>query len=130
MPQPLREFSAEDWQEWLLGGPDPAQEGRAIPLAEHYAMPHPVQMGGWYVDGVEHMRTVVVGIGDDPERVARDRHDDAYKRWTEARRGWLTEHMSVEAGLDFWIDATAERYRARQVGRRPAMPRQGRKASG
>jgi hypothetical protein len=130
MPQPLREFSAEDWQEWLLEGPDPAQEGRAIPLAEWYAPPHPVQVGGWIVNGVERFRTVMVGIGDDPERVARERQYDAYKRWTEARRAWLTEHVSAEAGLEFWVDAISERYRARRDGRRPAMPRQGWKVSG
>jgi hypothetical protein len=120
MPAPLREFRADDWQEWLLPGPDPAQEGRSIPLADHYALPHPVQVGGWYADGVERMRTVVVGIGDDPERVAADRHHDAHKRWTEARRAWLAEHVSAEAGLDFWIDATAQRYRYRNAWREAA----------
>ena len=126
MPAQLREFVAGDWGEWLLDGLDPAQEGRTIPLAEHYDLPHPVVVEDFRGTACPTTtRVVMVGIGDDPERVARDRYDDAYRRWTEARRSWLAEHVSESAALDFWIDAVSERHRARTASRLPATPRRG-----
>lgn len=120
MPQPLREFVAADWGEWLLKGPDPAQEGLGVPLAEFYALPHPVEREVFR--GTAHPITtevVTVGIGDRPALVAEHRRLDAHRRWTAARRGWLEEHVSPEAGFDFWIDAIAEEHRM-TTGRRAA----------
>jgi len=120
MPQPLRAFVADDWSEWLLAGPDPAQEGLGVPLAEFYALPHPVVVEDFRGTAVPvSTKVVMVGIGDQPGLVAHHRRLDAHRRWTAARRDWLEEHVSPEAGLDFWIDAIAEEHRMR-TGRRAA----------
>jgi hypothetical protein len=91
MPQPLREFAEADWQEWLLDGPDPAAEA--------------------FKDG--DSTAFYAGIADRPELVAHHRLLDAHQRWIAARRGWLEEHVSADAGFDFWIDAIAEHHRMR-----------------
>jgi hypothetical protein len=112
MPQPLREFNADDWQEWLLDGPDPAEEDRNISLAEYYALPHPKVVEDFR--GTAHPTTtkiITVGIGDQLELVAHHRRLDAHKRWYEARRAWLEEHVDPQAGFSFWIDAVAEHHR-------------------
>lgn len=120
MPEVLRTFVAGDWQEWPLDGPDPAQESRKIPLADHYDMPHPMVVEDFRGTAFPTTtRLIMVGIGNDPERVARDRYDDAYKRWTEARRAWLKANVGEDAALDFWIDAISERHRARNSRRLP-----------
>src|SRR5512132_1642953 len=112
MPQPLREFNADDWQEWLLDGPDPAAAGRGVPLAEFYSPPHPVVREVFRGTAVPATTEVVmVGIGDDAELVAHHRLLDAHRRWLEARRAWLAEHVGAQAGFDFWLDAVAEHHR-------------------
>lgn len=112
MPQPLRKFNADDWQEWLLPGPDPAQEGWNVPLAELYALPHPVEREVFRGTALPITReTVMVGIGDQPELVAHHRRLDAHRRWIAARRAWMEQHMDPQAGFDFWIDAVAEHHR-------------------
>jgi len=115
MPQPLREFREADWSEWLLPGPDPAQEGRSVPLEEWYAMPHPVEREVFRGTAVPVTREVVmVGIGDRPDLVAAHRRDDARKRWITARRAWLEEHVSTDAGFDFWLTETFGRLQERR----------------
>ena len=119
MPQPLREFAEADWGEWLLEGPDPAQEGRGVPLAEFYAMPHPVEREVFCGTAVPLRREVVwVGIGDQPDLVAAHRRDDARKRWITARRAWLEEHVSADAGFDFWLTETFCRRQTRMAAYR------------
>ena len=116
MPQVLRSFNADDWSEWLLEGPDPAQEGLGIPLAELYALPHPKAVEDFR--GTARPTTtkiITVGIGDRPALVAIQRREDAYKRWTEARRSWLAAHVSETEALHFWIDAVAGRHRTRRA---------------
>jgi hypothetical protein len=125
MPQPLREFNADDWQEWLLDGPDPAAEGYAVPLHEWYALPHPKVVEDFR--GTAHPTTtkiITVGIGDRPELVAHHRLLDAHKRWYETRRAWLCEHVDAQAGFDFWIDAVAEHHRMSTRGHPAARGRQ------
>jgi hypothetical protein len=112
MPQPLRDFDAGDWQEWLLDGPDPAAEGYGTSLAEFYDLPHPVVVEDFRGTAVPTgTKVVLVGIGDQPELVAHHRLLDAHKRWLEARRGWLCEHVDPQAGFDFWLDAVSEHHR-------------------
>jgi hypothetical protein len=105
MPQPLAEFNADDWQEWLLEGPDPAAEA--------------------FKDG--DSTAFYAGIADRPELVAHWGRLDAHKRWYEARRAWLTEHVDAQAGFDFWIDAVAEHHR---MGTRDHPAARGRRPRG
>jgi hypothetical protein len=101
-PAPLRAFEPDDWQEWLLDGPDPAQEGLIVPLQEWYAPPHPMQQSAGWVNGVERWHTVMVGIGDRPEVVAAWRTYHAHKRWSAARIAWLKTRGLPS--LETWLE--------------------------
>lgn len=111
LPAPLATFVEADWQTWLLDGPDPAQEGYAVPLAEWLGPPHPVeQVAGW-INGQVRTRVIMVGIGDRPELVAVYRRHHAHKRWRAARRAWLEAHGHHDLAFDCWLDDVAGEHR-------------------
>jgi hypothetical protein len=112
MPAPLLEFGEADWREWLGDGPDPAAAGLAVPLAEWYALPHPVERVCGWVGGEQRTQTMMVGIGDRPHLVTRYRRLDAHRRWTAARRAWLEAHGFGQLAVDWWIDDVSYEHRA------------------
>jgi hypothetical protein len=102
-PAPLRQFEPADWQEWLLDGPDPAQEGLLVPLQEWYAPPHPMEFDGFRGTGLPAVPyTEMIGIGDRPEVVAAWRTYHAHKRWSAARIAWLKARGLPS--LETWLE--------------------------
>jgi hypothetical protein len=112
-PPGLGRFNPDDWQEWMLDGPDPAADAYKIPLEEFYAMPHETTQLAGYSNGEEILRTVTVGIGDKPpEVIAVWRWIDAHRRWTEARVGGLKQNGYE--WLDVWLDGIRAEHRKRE----------------